>query len=114
MKKILKNVSILAITLLPNVAFAQLGSVKPPTAGMSTRTFGEMVIGIVNVALGFVTVIALAVIIYGGFRWMTAGGNEDSVGEAKKILTAGIIGLVIVLIAWVIITFVSTTFGGTV
>lgn len=114
MKKILKNVSILAITLLPNVAFAQLGSVKPPTAGLSTRSFSEMVVGIVNVALGFVTVIALAVIIYGGFRWMTAGGNEESVGEAKKILTAGIIGLVVVLIAWVIITFVASTFGGTV
>ena len=114
MKKVLKNVSILAITLLPNVAFAQIGSVKPPTAGLSTKSFAEMVLGIVNVALGFVTVIALAVIIYGGFRWMTAGGNEESVGEAKKILTAGIIGLVVILIAWVLITFASSLVGGAV
>jgi hypothetical protein len=42
----------------------------------------------------------------GGFKWMTAGGNEDKVGEAKKLITAGIIGLVIILAAFAIATFV--------
>jgi len=37
---------------------------------------------------------------------MTAAGNEDQVGEAKKIIVAGIIGLVIILASWGIASFV--------
>jgi hypothetical protein len=44
----------------------------------------------------------------GGFKWMTAGGNEDKVGEAKKLIVAGIIGLVIILGSFAIATFVLT------
>jgi len=61
---------------------------------------------IINVILGFLGVIAVAIILLGGFKWMTAGGNEDKVSEAKKLLGAGVIGLVIILAAWAIATFV--------
>jgi len=44
--------------------------------------------------------------LWGGFRWMTAAGNEEKTGEAKKIITAGIIGLVIIFISYAIATFV--------
>jgi hypothetical protein len=37
---------------------------------------------------------------------MTAGGNEDKVSEAQKLLGAGVIGLAIVLAAWAVSTFV--------
>lgn len=66
----------------------------------------EMIGRIINVALGFLGVIAVVIILMGGFKWMTAGGNEDKVAESKKLLGAGIIGLVIVLAAWSIATFV--------
>lgn len=108
MKKILKNVSILAITLLPNVALAALD--KPaPLGGLSTEGLSATITKILNAVLGLVGVIALAVILYGGFRWMTAGGNEETVGEAKKIITAGVIGLIIVVMAWAVVSFVITT-----
>lgn len=61
---------------------------------------------IINVVLGFLGVIAVGIILLGGFKWMTGGGNEDKVGEAKKLLGAGVIGLVIILSAWAIATFV--------
>jgi len=38
--------------------------------------------------------------------WMTAAGNEDKVGTAKKVMTAGVVGLVIVLAAFGIAKFV--------
>jgi hypothetical protein len=67
----------------------------------------RVVVGrIINVVLGFLGVIAVGIILLGGFKWMTAGGNEDKVGEAKKLLGAGVIGLVIILSAWAIATFV--------
>jgi hypothetical protein len=43
---------------------------------------------------------------------MTAAGNEDSVADAKKILIAAVIGLVIILAAWAITNFVITQFLG--
>ena len=61
---------------------------------------------IVNIILGFLGIIAVVLILFGGFKWMTAAGNEDSVGEAKKIIGAGVIGLVIVLMAFGLAQFV--------
>ena len=66
----------------------------------------EMVGRIINVALGFLGVIAVVIILMGGFKWMTAGGNEDKVAESKKLLGAGVIGLAIVLAAWSVATFI--------
>ena len=40
---------------------------------------------------------------------MTAAGNEEAVGEAKKIITAGVIGLIIVIIGRAVVSFVLTT-----
>ena len=45
-------------------------------------------------------------IVYGGFLWMTAAGNDDAVSKAKKIMIAGVIGLVIVLSAFAIASYV--------
>jgi hypothetical protein len=59
--------------------------------------------------LGLLGLIAVVLIIYGGFIWLTAGGNEDKVGQAKRIISAAVVGLIIVLLAWAIVTFVVST-----
>ena len=64
------------------------------------------VVGIINLALSFLGMIAVIVILIGGFKWMTAGGNDEKVGEARKWIFSGIIGLAIVLSAWAISKFV--------
>lgn len=74
-----------------------------PGAGTDLRT---VVARIINFVLGFLGIIAVVIILFGGFKWMTAAGNEDKVAEARKLLVAGIIGLVIILAAWAISTFV--------
>ncbi len=61
---------------------------------------------VINVALGFLGIIAVIIVLYGGFLWMTAAGNEDQIAKAKKLLTAGIIGIVIILAAWGLALFV--------
>jgi hypothetical protein len=63
---------------------------------------------LIQVILGFLGIIAVVIILLGGFKWMTAAGNEDKVGEAKKIIVAGVIGLIIILGAWAIANFVLT------
>ena len=81
------------------------------TLGLGKRSLDEAVVGLINVALGFLGLIAVIIILIGGFKWMTAGGNEDKVGEARKTIFAGIIGLAIILFAWGITTFVVTHLG---
>ena len=74
--------------------------------GLGDRDPREIVASVVRIILGFLGIIAVVIILLGGFKWMTAGGNEDKVGEAKKLIMAGIIGLVIILASWGIATFV--------
>ncbi|HPT08411.1 MAG TPA: pilin [bacterium] len=66
---------------------------------------------IINIALGFLGIIAVIIVIYGGFIWMTAGGEEDKIDKAKKTLKAGVIGLAIILASWGIVAFVFNKLG---
>ena len=61
---------------------------------------------IINVALSLLGIVSVVIILIGGFRWMTAGGNDEKVGEARKWIFSGIIGLAIILSAWAISRFV--------
>lgn len=63
-------------------------------------------INIINIVLGCLGIIFLIIILYGGFKWMMSGGNEDSISSARKIIVAGIIGLAIILAAYAIANFV--------
>lgn len=70
----------------------------------------EMVFKIIQFALGFLGLISLFIVIYAGFLWMTSGGNQDKIADAKKWLKNGIVGLLIILSSWGIVVFVFKTF----
>jgi len=78
-----------------------------------------MIARIINIALGLLGIVALLLILYGGFLWMTAGGNEENVDKAKKVLINAVIGLAIILTSFAISQFIlnalvqATTEGGT-
>lgn len=74
--------------------------------GLGNTDPRTMAASIVKILLGFLGIIAVIIILYGGFRWMTAGGNEDGVSTAKKTIAAGVIGLIIILMAFGIAQFV--------
>ena len=67
---------------------------------------------IINIALGILGTVAVGLVIYGGFVWMTSGGDEEKIGQGKKILKNGAIGLLIILASWAIATFILTKLGG--
>lgn len=66
----------------------------------------NMAVDIIRYLMTFLGIIAVAIILYGGFLWMTAAGNEDKVDKGKKAIIAGAIGLIIILAAFAIVTFV--------
>ncbi len=66
----------------------------------------SLAISVINWVLGILALIAVILILIGGFRWMTAGGNEEKVESAKKTLYAALIGLVIILAGWGVSVYV--------
>ena len=130
MKKLLKNLAAFAIVaafLVP--VFALPAAAQPAGDPYGTEqiatgldgTLGEInqdpreVIGrFIKFALGFLGLIAVAIILIGGFKWMTSGGSEEKTGEAKKLLGAGVIGLIIVLASWGLATWLIENISATV
>lgn len=78
-----------------------------------TVTTNSIVGTIITTALSLLGVIFLVLMIYGGFLWMTARGDEAQVTKAKDLMQAAIIGLVVVISAYAISYFVINTLSGT-
>jgi len=74
-------------------------------AGLGTADLTTTIASFIKVGLGFLGIAAVVVIMIGGFKWVTAGGEEEKVKKAKKYIFQGLIGLVIVLAAYAIATF---------
>ncbi len=85
---------------------AQEGFDSHITEGSSiSQTVGK----VIGYVLSFVGVIFLILIIYAGFTWMLARGNEADVKKAKDLMYDAIIGLVIIMSAYAITAFVGNS-----
>jgi len=103
--------TLLTLVVLPSVVLAvdfDPGLDVMQDTGLTSTDIRVTIAKIINVVMGFLGTVAVVIILIGGFKWMTAGGNEEKVGEAKKLLMQGVIGLAIVLAAYSIATFVIT------
>ena len=75
------------------------------TSGSENR-FQEILATIINVFSLIVGVAAVIMIIFAGFKYITSGGNQESVKTAKQALIYALIGLIIVALAQIIVKFV--------
>lgn len=76
-------------------------------AGIGAATPLPVIIGnIINVVLGFLGIVLLFYLLYGGFLWMTSGGDAKGVDAAKTMIRNAIIGLVIIVSSYAISNFV--------
>ena len=67
---------------------------------------------VVGSVLAFLGIIFFILMIYGGFLWMFARGNEQDVAKAKDLIQSAIIGLIIVLAAYAITAYVGGELTG--
>jgi hypothetical protein len=101
----------LSFFALPVLAAAPLNAGLQPIANvieLGTTDIRTIIGRIIYVALGIMGTVLLVIIIYAGFLWMTAGGNEERVATAKKWLINGVIGLAIILASYAITYFIIT------
>lgn len=119
MKKLTKHLLSLALLMslvaVPAVTLASSGNLNlndlgvgeiDNTLDLGRRSPIETVTRLINTAMMFLGIIAVGIILFAGFKWMTAGGSEEKTGEATKLMTSGVIGLVIILSAWGIAYFI--------
>lgn len=85
---------------------ADLGVNYAASTGLSAQDPRLTVAKIIRIGFGLLGTIAVILVIYAGFLWMTAAGNQDKIQRAKDILKAAVIGLVIMLSAFAITSFI--------
>lgn len=108
---------VLLLVVMPLAAAAQFrvpgGSGSPnPVGGVDTAS--QIIIRIIEILLAIAGLVAVIFLIVGGFRYITAGGNEEASESAKKTITNAIIGIVIIILAFVIVRVISNALlGGT-
>ena len=76
------------------------------TSGLQPVHPSILVAQIIQVVLGLLGIIFIILVIYAGFMWMSSAGNEDKISKAKKTLVAAVIGLAIVLSAYLITAYI--------
>ena len=92
-----------------------------PEAGQCAQAAGDtetrvnsLITKIINILSVIVGIVAVIMIIFGGFKYITSGGDSGNVTGAKNTILYAIIGLIIVALAQFIVRFVLSTTTGTV
>lgn len=74
-------------------------------------TVNRMVSGAISLVLIVVSLVFFFILVLGGLRWITSGGDEKAVAAARAQITHALIGLAIIFAAWAIINLIATLFG---
>jgi len=120
MNKVLKQVLILvcliAVLILPYFVFAQgdtmedvlreVGDEGGYETSVDQYSASAIAGTVVKAFLGLLGIFFIILILYAGYNWMTAQGEEEKINKAKDTIKTAIIGLVIVVGAWSIYVFI--------
>jgi len=96
--------------LAPAAVFAQLsqadlGLQYGTALGLATTDIRTMIGNVIKGFIGLLGIVAVVLILYAGFLWMTAGGNEEKISKAKRIMINATIGLVIIMSSYAIVAW---------
>jgi hypothetical protein len=83
----------------------------PSKTGLSGDLSGTIA-AVIKAVLALVGTIFLVLTIYAGILWMTASGNEDQITKAVGIIKASIVGLIVIMSAYAITSFVTSKLVG--
>jgi len=76
------------------------------------RPLGDVVKAIVNYFIGFLGFIAVLTFVYAGVLWVVSGGDDGMITKARKIMTYSALGLVVVILSFSIVRFITSSAGG--
>jgi hypothetical protein len=104
----LKSIVIMLLILFPIAVSAQdnLGLNYGENIGLGNTDPITIVVNLIKLAFSFLALIFTIMLLLGGLKWMTAGGNDEKAADAKKTIANGIIGVAIMLLSWSIASWV--------
>ncbi len=94
-----------ALPLVAGAQFRQPTAAGEPIPNVSDAT--TIITRVIQVLLAIAGLVAVIFLIVGGFRYITAGGNEETAESAKKTILNAIIGIVVIILAFVIVRVIS-------
>lgn len=81
-------------------------------SGVPTLKFLETIFGnVVSAVLALAGIVLFVMFLVGGFRWLTSGGDPKAVEQARGTLSHAIAGLVILLLGFLLLRFISVITG---
>lgn len=75
-------------------------------SNLTDKDARDIVANLINIVLQISGIILIVYIIYAGYLWMTAGGDDEQITKAKNIISACVVGLLIVLSSYSLASFV--------
>lgn len=82
--------------------YAECNTDSTQTGSTLTTTIGKGI----NTVLGLIGIVAVVMMIYGGFQFLTSAGDAAKVAKAKNIVMYSVVGLVVAVLAYAIVNFV--------
>lgn len=95
---------VLADDFNPNIKIGKPEEVK-------VTEFSPMIRGIIRIFFVIAVLLTFVFLLWGGIQWILSGGEKDKYEGARNRITAALIGLAIVALAWLIIKVVTYFFG---
>jgi hypothetical protein len=100
--------------MLLSTLLAQGDITVPQPATVKITDVGKLISGLIGIAMLLAALAVFVYLVWGGFEWITSGGDKAAVENARNKITAALIGLVIVASAWAIMRIIEFFFGITV
>lgn len=107
LKKVAVGALLISSAALPFAALAQVGGFTSTAIASSNYSVSSFIDKIIGYVFGIILVIAVLLILYAAFIYLTSAGDEDKVKEAKNYIIYAIIGIVIAFLARAIVGVVS-------
>jgi hypothetical protein len=98
----------------PNLTYSN-GVCLPKDAGFAKTGFAgstslsDLMVKIIKFFLTFAGIVGVLILVIGGYWYLSSGGNEETAEKGKKAIINAIIGLVVVILAYTIVTIISST-----
>lgn len=114
-KKIIKQALLVAammigalslLHVLPVASALALPDPEVDPSGTGEGSLRVVVVQMVDYFLGFLGLLAVIMVIYGGVLYVTAGGKEEQSNKAKKVIMFAVIGLIIILLSYALVNTV--------
>lgn len=80
-----------------NIPTVQFSNITKNGQQLGIPFLAEYIAGVYKYAVAVVSIIAVVMIMVGGLRWMTAGGNASAISSAKEMISGAVIGLILLL-----------------